>query len=279
MPSRQKSLGVALAIVALTLTGVGVFIAASDANSAASRDAALALHGNNPTSARLALTISTGQRYDVTGTLDFNFVNNRAQATLAIPTVFSTTTVRAVLAGHELYVGSSALNSVVKKSWTAIPITSAFELFPIEGEMAKIRIDIPLLRKLPGLNLLTTERITHDGPFTTFTLSKTHLRLASTPAKGSMIPQFANVSVAVTVASAGQLADLAVTATSSTLNVSIDAKVLSYNSPVAIDVPASGQVQPLNAVLIRRLFAAKSSPLAQLLSAQQLAQLRSLISR
>ena len=279
MPSRQKILGVALGVVALSLSAVGISIAAYDSNSTASRDASLALHGRNPTSARVALTISTGQLYDVTGTIDFDFVNNRAVATLAVPTVFSTTTVRAVLTGQELLIGSSALDSFVKKSWIAIPIANSFALFPIEGEMAKIRIDIPILRKLPGLDRLGTEKITHDGPFTTFTLSSRHFRLAPTSTKGSLIPTSANVRVAVTVASAGQLADLTLIVTSSTLNVSIDAKVLAYNAPVTIAVPSSTQVQPLNSALSRRLFTSKSSPIAQLLSAQQIAQLRSLLSR
>ncbi len=280
MISRPQLLGSLLGVVALGLTVLGVSFALTDSNSSGASDAALALHNRNPTSAQIDLTISTGQRYDVSGTADFNFVRGTAQLTLAVPTVFSTTTVRAVLANHHVYVGSSALDSLTKKSWIAVSISPAFELFSIEGELVKTRLDLPLLRLLPGLNQFHTEKTTHDGPFTTFTFSNRHFPLtstSSTSSAGSLVPRTANVTLAVTVASAGQLSELKLSANSSTLSVSVDAKVLSYNSPVTISVPRADQVQPFNSALARQLFNSKNSPLAGLFSTQQAAQLRRIL--
>jgi hypothetical protein len=277
--ARQKMFSIFIGALAVALTVLGISLALSDTNSSGSSDAALALHNQNPRSAHIALTISTGQQYDVTGTLDFNFVDNAARASIAVPTVFSTTNVDAILSRNYLYVGSSVLNAITKKKWIASPQSYALDLFAIEGEMAKIRVDIPVLRKLPGLNQLTTERTTHNGPFTTYLFSNQHFSLAGVSAKGGLIPQTANATVAVTVASAGQLAELKVMLVSTTSNVSLDAKVLSYNAPVTITAPPASSVQPLSAALNRKLYGSSKSPFFHLFKSSQLAQLVSLFRR
>jgi hypothetical protein len=275
--SKPKILGSLLAVVALALTGIGVAIAASDSNPGASSDSALALHGQNPKTATVALTISTGQQYNVTGTMDFNFQQDAARVTLSVPTVFSTTTVQAILKNHVLYFGSTALNSVSKKSWISSPVGSIVDLFPVEAEMAKAKVDVNYYKQFLGLAGIGKLVTTHNGPFTTYSVNSRHFPIPPQMGTPIKFPKYVTLSAAVTVAGAGQLSDLTVSLHSSSINFSIDLKVLSYNAPVQISAPPANETQKLSPAMSHQLFGSSASPLGQFLTPQQLQQLRTVI--
>ncbi len=276
MASQQKTLGALLAVVALALTGVGVAFAATDSNPSSASDASLALHGQNPKSAEIAVTISTGQQYDVTGTVNLDFQHNAASASLSVPTVFSTTTVRAIYKNQQLFVGSSALNSVATKSWTQLPGVASLNLFPIEAELAKAQVDVNNYRQFLGglgADKLTT---THNGPFTTYSVSASHFAIPAQVTSKLKAPKHVSIDASVTVASEGQLAGLTVSLHSSSLNLSVSFKVLSYNAPITITAPPANQVQHVKGSTTQ-ILGSKNSPIGQLLSPQQILRLHTII--
>ncbi len=268
MPFNKRVAVVALAVVSLLLTAIGVALAASDSNSVADNAANLALHGKVPMTANASFVIDTGGPYQVTGEAALDFKHNRVAGSISIPTVFSMSTISVVVSNHQVYFGVPSLSSIVKKPWVTSPLPSGFDLFPVALTLAKIKVDLPFLR---GIGHLTVK---HDGALTTYTFVRHHLKLHSA-AVGSQLklPASVNVSLAITTASAGQLAAATLRVSTKSAHFSISLTILNYDHPVSITVPPKKDVTDLTKGLSRQFFGKSSSPLGQLLTPQGIASL------
>ena len=247
-----------LAVVALSLTALGVVVAAVDNNPSGVSDAALALHGKAPHTAKIALTIDTSQQYQVTGTLDVNFDHNSFAGTLAIPTIFSTTHVSVVLFRHHLYAGIPALASIEKAPWISFP--SSLDLFGYGYALAKLKLDLPFLR---ALGPYTT---THQGPFTTYHFHGLKLPLPGINTKSTTFPRSARVSLDVTMASEGQVSSVVATVVAGAIHFKVTAQILSYNQPVKISAPPANMVQKSPSGLFGSRSGSQTNPITQLLT-------------
>ena len=70
MAAFKKSYGIALAVVALSLTLMGVVLAATDPNPSGIGKDVLVLNGIPPRSTSLLVTVSNGQSYTVSATIN-----------------------------------------------------------------------------------------------------------------------------------------------------------------------------------------------------------------
>ena len=146
--------------MALVATVLGVIYAATDSNPSGASDAALNYHGSLRT-AQMEITIDTGQRYDVNGTIDMNFVTNRIRATVNIPLFFSTATISAIMANSQLYLTTPSIQSTAAKPWLSIP-HGTNDLFPIQSTLEDFRQNLFCLQAIGPVKVTTT------GPYTTY---------------------------------------------------------------------------------------------------------------
>ena len=117
MAAFKKSYGIALAALAFSLTFMGVVFAATDQNPSGTPKDSLDLNGNPPRSASVLLTISNGQAYNVSATINANFNTSRAEAIVQFPLLFSQTSVDLRLIGHHVYAEAADVSS---GKWLAI---------------------------------------------------------------------------------------------------------------------------------------------------------------
>lgn len=239
----KKAFAIILAVVALVLTVAGVVWAATDSNPGASEDA-LTLHGHTPTSAALSFTLSTGQSEQITGTMNFDFTKNEASGMMSVPAGLSTTTVGLVLAKNQVYVGIPTIASIVKTPWVSIPKTTP-DLYPLSLEMAAITLDVNLLQEAGFHKKATTK----NGSLTTYTYTRSKAGIVAPPTLPIKLPHRATLTIAVTVASQGQLAGGTITLSSPSAHLSLSLTVLSYDQPVKIHVPSPSEVSPLTPAL------------------------------
>src|ERR1700739_2441554 len=102
MAAFKRMYGVALAVVAFGLTLTGVVLAATDPNPSGIAKDSLSLHGVPPRSASPLLTVSNGQSYDVSATINANFDTSRAEAIVHFPLLFTQTSVEFRLIGNHV---------------------------------------------------------------------------------------------------------------------------------------------------------------------------------
>ena len=103
MAAFKKSYGIALAVVALSLTLMGVVLAATDPNPSGIGKDVLVLNGIPPRSTSLLVTVSNGQSYTVSATINVNFDTSSAEAIVQFPLLFSQTSVELRMVGDHVY--------------------------------------------------------------------------------------------------------------------------------------------------------------------------------
>src|ERR1700688_3076864 len=107
----KKSSGIALAVLASSLTFMGIVLAATDPNPSAIPKDPLVLNGNPPRSVNLVVNVSNGQSYTVSATINVNFDTSRAEAIVQFPLLFSQTSVDLRLVGDHLYAEAADISS------------------------------------------------------------------------------------------------------------------------------------------------------------------------
>ncbi len=260
MAAFKKSLGIALAFFAFALTCTGVVLAATDSNPSGIPKDALVLNGVPPRSASLLMTVSNGQSYTVSATINVNFDTSRAEAIVQFPLLFSQTSVDLRLVGSHLYAEAADISS---GKWLEIN----------EHAPSFFGIALELTQPAPDLNLIKSfdhHTVSKSGYFTTYDFSSQDVALSNvlgTPKKTVL----GSLDITITTGSGGEVTAATMTSRSRHDMSKISFQVLSYNGPAKIVAPSPGDVNPLQISSIRQLFS--STSIATLLLPDNLASL------
>jgi hypothetical protein len=233
---------VTLAVVALVLTLGGVIYAATDSNPSATPKDPLALNGYPPKTAELALKVTTGGAYSLTGTVDIDFAKNSVQAQLLVPLVFSATSFNLRLVDHHLYVGSSNLSKIFGAPWLATSLKQP-SLFGLSLEMTK-----PDIALISGFD---HHSVTKNGYLTTYSYRRDNVILGTTSASPIKMPARTDLDVSITVGSQRELTSISVSETSK-------------RSSLNISAPSAKDVREENLAFLTKLF--DTTPLKGLLA-------------
>jgi hypothetical protein len=245
MPVSSRAASVLLALVATALTVTGVVIAATDTNPGGATKDPLVLNGYPPRSAQLAVTISSGQQYDVTANVNVNFATNAVDAQLNVPMGFSNVGVDLRLVKKHVYVGLANLSAVAGAPWLAMKISPP-ALYGLSLEMTK-----PDIALISGF---TSKSVTTSGYLTTYRFQRNDVAISMPSTLPLSLPRKADVTFSITTGSEGELVSTSFAVWSPHSHASISATVLSYNQPAAISAPPASQVKTLDPALLSRVF-------------------------
>jgi hypothetical protein len=265
VPSSRRTLGIAVAVIAVALSVVGVSLAATDPNPTGASDSSLALHGQPPRTAQVSIEVDTGQGIAVTGIAGIDFRRQRAEMAVSIPAFVSELVVTVVIASDHVYLTTQNLQSVLRRPWVAVayPTPDFASLAQTVADFRPHRLELAKLGPL---------LISHHGPYTTY--RATRAGTVTLPgAKGGA--RTGTVTVAVTTASQDQVSSVSVAARSGADTASAHLDVLAYNAPVHVAVPPRRLVEELPPSVTAGLISGRISFL-ELLSPDGIAQLRQL---
>lgn len=247
MAAFKKSSGIALAIFAFALTITGVVLAATDPNPSGIAKDSLALHGVPPRSASLSMTVSNGQSYSVSATINVNIDTSRAQAIVQFPLLFSQTSVDLRLVGNHIYAEAADISSGKWLEMNARPPS----FFGFALEMTQPAPDLQLIKSFHH------EVVTKSGYSTTYGFSSNDVALSNvlgTPKKTVL----GSLDITITTGSDGELTGATMTSRSRHDMSKITVQVLSYNQPARIAAPLAKDVNPLRVSSLRQLFSGTS---------------------
>jgi hypothetical protein len=243
----KKSYGIALALFAFALTVTGVVLAATDPNPSGIAKDSLALNGQPPRSATLAVTVSNGQSYDISATINANFDTSRAEAIVHFPLLFTQTSVELRLVGHRVYAEAADISS---GKWLEINYNPP-SFFGIALEMTQPGPDLSLVKGFHH------ETVTKNGSYTTYDFSSHDVAL--TNALGSVRKSvLGSIDITITTGSSGEVTGATMTARSRHDMSRFSVQVLSYNQPAVIAAPSPGDINALKVASFHELFASTS---------------------
>ncbi len=251
MAEFKKSYGIALALVAFALTITGVVLAATDSNPSGIAKDSLALHGVPPSSASLLVTVTNGQSYDVSATMNVNFDTSRAEAIVQFPLLFSQTSVDLRLVGDHLYAEAADISS---GKWLEIDENPP----PFFGIALELTQPGPDLRLINGFQ---HENTTRNGYSTTFDFSSHNVAVTNvlhSPRKTVL----GSLDITVTTGASGEVTGATMTTRSRHDMSAITVQVLSYNQRTVITAPSPGDISAHKVSSLSQLF---STSLATLL--------------
>jgi hypothetical protein len=214
-----------LAVVSLGLTATGVTFAAL---SSSTDSGALALNDHPPTTARLTMTMDTGNGIAMNGTGSIDFVHNAIDLQVAIPLVITTVNAELRFINGHLYVGNasvSALNNgqTATKSWMQLNQTaSTLDLTGLSLTMLKPQLG----------HLNDGARVSNENGLVVYTKQFT--------AKGNE-----HATVKLYTEPAGQIAGLDIAVHLKGVHLHIAAQMTAYNAPVHITAPPAKDIQTL----------------------------------
>lgn len=232
MTGPKRVMAYVIAVIAVALTVLGVVLAATDPNPAQIGKDPLALNGYPPRSANLAVALSTSSGVGLNANLTANFKDNEASGVVSFPTILSTPSVNVLMAGNRLYARSA---EVANGPWYGAHFTTP-SLFGVSLELTK-----PDIYLISGFK----RSVSHEGYSTTYTFRRKHLVLTSLLAPSTSLSTLGSVRWTITVGSQGEATASTLVITSKHSVTTISVKVLSYNRPAKITVPAAGDVKPL----------------------------------
>jgi hypothetical protein len=243
----KRSSGIALAVLAFSLTFMGVVLAATDQNPSGTPKDSLVLNGNPPRSASLLVKISNGQSYNVSATINANFDTSRAEAIVQFPLLFSQTSVELRLIGDHVYAEAADVSS---GKWLEIN----------ENPPSFFGIALELTQPGPDLTLIKSfhhETVTKSGYSTTYDFSSDDVPLTNvlaTPKRTVL----GSLTITVTTGSGGEVTGATMTSRSRHDMSKITVQVLSYNKRTSITAPSPSDVNPLEVSSLRQLFSTTS---------------------
>jgi hypothetical protein len=247
MAAFKKSYGITLAVLALTLTIMGVVFAATDPNPSGVPKDPLVLNGDPPRSASLLVTVANGQSYNVSATINANFDRSRAEAIVQFPLLFSQTSVEFRLIGDHVYAEAADISS---GKWLEINANPP-SFFGIALELTQPGPDLSLIKSFHH------DTVTKSGYSTTYDFSNNAVPLTNVlgnPKKTVL----GSLDVTVTTGSGGELTAATMTCRSRHDVSKITVQILSYNRRAQISAPAPSDVNPLKVSSIRQLFSSTS---------------------
>ena len=247
MAEFKKSSGIALATLAFSLTFMGVMLAATDSNPSGIAKDSLVLNGVPPRSTSLLVTVSNGQSYNVSATINVNFATSRAEAIVQFPLLFSQTSVDLRLVGDHVFAEAADVSSGKWIEINAHP--PSFFGFALE-----------MTQPAPDLNLIKSfqhNAVTHSGYSTIYDFSSDEVALTNvlgTPKKTVL----GSLDISITTGSGGEITGATMTSRSRHDMSKITVQVLSYNKPARINAPPASEVSPLKVASLRQLFSSTS---------------------
>ncbi len=261
MASSQRVGAVAIAIISLALTVLGVVLGATDSNPAGVTSSDVALNGYPPKTVEMQLTFSSKGSSSVNANVMIDFQKQLMELSMDIPSAFSSTPVKVIVTNSTLFVGAQALAGLAGKPWISEVLTTQPPFFGLSLEMTK-----PDIALISSYRQLLTQ---FDGDFTTYNFgrSMTLRPLSTGPIKK---PLSGSMNFSITTGKEGQVTGANVTFSSTAETISVTSKVLSYNHPVNITVPPITEVAPYQQALITNLW--NTLPFAQVISPTNLFQ-------
>jgi len=247
MAAFKKSYGIVLALLAFCLTCMGIVFAATDSNPSGISKDPLVLNGNPPRSASLLVTVSNGQSYTISATINVNFDTSRAEAIVSIPLLFSQTSVVLRLIGNHVYAEAADISS---GKWLEID----------ENPPAFFGIALELTQPAPDLRLIKGfhhESVSKSGYSTTYDFSSDDVALTNvlgSPKKTVL----GSLDITVTTGSGGEVTGATMTSRSRSDMSKIIVRVLTYNKRTVITAPSPSDVNPLKVSSLRQLFSTTS---------------------
>jgi hypothetical protein len=260
MAAFKKSYAIVLAVLAFSLTFMGIVLAATDPNPSGIAKDALVLDGIPPRSATLLVTVSNGQSYTVSATVNVDFATSRAEAIVHFPLLFTQTSVELRLVGDHIFAEAADVSS---GKWLEIDEHPP-SLFGISLELTQ---PAPDLRSIKGFR---EETVSQSGYATTYDFSSDDVALTNvlgTPKKTVL----GSLDVTVTTGSSGEVTGATMTSRTKHDMSKVVVQVLSYNKRVAISAPLPSDVNPLKVSSLRQLFSTTS--IATLLLPENLSSL------
>ncbi|HUZ40350.1 MAG TPA: hypothetical protein VMU68_03030 [Acidimicrobiales bacterium] len=247
MAEFKKSYGIALALFAFALSVTGVVLAATDPNPSAMAKDSLALNGVPPRSASLLVTVSNGQSYDLSATVNVNFDTSRAEAIVHFPLLFTQTSLDMRLIGHRVYAEAADISS---GKWLEIHYNPP-SFFGIALEVTQPGPDLNLIKGFDH------ERATKSGYYTTYDFSSNGVAL--TNALGSRRRTvLGSIDITVTTGSSGEVTGATMTTRSRHDMSTFTVQVLSYNQRAVISAPSTSDISALKVASFQELFASTS---------------------
>jgi hypothetical protein len=233
MAVKKRMMAVVIAVTASALTIFGVVVAATNSNASNNGKDPLALNGYPPTSADLAVSLSTGTGVNLNANVDVNFTTNRVEATAHFPLVITTASVNLVIAKDELYARSANESS---GPWLSTHL-SVPNLYGVSLEMTK-----------PDIDLITgfKETVSHRGYSTTYVLTRNDVALAHLLAGSKANSALGSIRWSITVGSQGELTQSTVYEQTKHSSLKLGVTVLSYNQPVRVALPSASNTEPLS---------------------------------
>ena len=247
MAEFKKWYAIALAALAFSLTFMGIVLAATDPNPSGIPRDALVLDGVPPRSASLLVTVSNGQSYSVSATINANFDTSRAEAIVQFPLLFSQTSVELRLIGDHLYAEAADISS---GKWLEVD-ESPPSFFGIALELTQPASDLRQVRSFQH------QSITKNGYATTFDFSSDDVALTNvlgSPKKTVL----GTLDVTVTTGASGEVTGATMTSHTRHDMSKVTVQVLSYNKRTAIAAPSPSEVNPLKVGSLRQLFSTAS---------------------
>lgn len=260
MAAFKKSYALSLAALAFSLTFMGIVFAATDPNPAGIPKDSLALHGIPPRSASLLVTVSNGQSYNVSATINANFDTSSAQAIVQFPLLFSQTSVELRLVGDHLYAEAADVSS---GKWLEIHETPP-SFFGVSLELTQPAPDLQLIKGFQH------ESETQSGYATTYDFSSDEVALTNVLASPRKTV-LGSLDITVTTGSSGEVTGATMTSRSKHDMSKVVVQVLSYNKRTVIDAPSSSDINPLKVSSLGQLFSGTS--IATLLLPENLSSL------
>jgi len=260
MAAFKKSYGIALAVVALSLTLMGVVFAATDPNPSGIGKDVLVLNGIPPRSTSLLVTVSNGQSYTVSATINVNFDTSSAEAIVQFPLLFSQTSVELRMVGDHVYAEAADISS---GKWLEIDEHPP-SFFGIALELTQPASDLNLIKGFKH------ESVTKSGYSTTYSFASNDVALTNvlgTPKQTVL----GSLHITVTTGASGEVTGATMTSRSKHDMSKINVQVLSYNKRTEISAPSPREVNPLKVTSLRQLFSTTS--IATLLLPENLASL------
>ena len=244
MAAKQRVSALVLAAVALALTVTGVVLAATDANPGGLAKDTLRLNGYPPKTADLAVTLTSGSTPGLSANVSANFTTNRVEGIVRFPLVITIEALDVRLAAGHLF-ARPAIDASGPWFTTSLKTPS---LFGVALEMTK-----------PDVNLISgfTKTVAKSGYLTTYTYDRDHVALSSLFG-AKTTSTLGSIHWTITVGSQGELTQSAITVRTKRQDMTLTVKVLSYNQPVTIAVPATSERKPLSGSFIEKLLKAEN---------------------
>jgi hypothetical protein len=237
-------MAVVIAVVALSLTVLGIVLAATDPNPVGIGKDPLALNGYPPRSAVLSLSLTTSSGLGLNANVTANFRDDRASGLVSLTTIESPSSVDVVMANNHLYARSA---DVSNGPWFATPFKT-LNLFGVSLELTKPDIDL-----ISGFH----KSVTQSGYSTTFTFSRKHVVLTRLLGSSKSLSTLGSVHWTITVGSQGEATSSTLVIHSKHATTTITARVLSFNQSAKIAIPTPKNVRALSLSGLEKLLKGK----------------------